>query len=146
MTLQKDAKEEKHSQALHHSPLQTDHLLPKRSHPCHPKSSSSSLERADPRTTFIRSAVAIAAGPDKLAIDVVAVAVDAHAHAQAAHSSNGLRRAHEDLLEPLGRDAAHHGLWTVRVKGALRLGVVVGGIDDAHGDVVVFFAPKRERS
>lgn len=92
----------------------------------------------DPRTALVGSAVPVAAGRDKLAVDVVAVAVDADAEAVAADGRDGLRRTHEDLLAARRRDGVDQLLVAGRVELAVGDGVVVVVVDDAHRDVIVY--------
>ena len=98
-----------------------------------------SLEGVDPRAALIRGAEPVAAGPDVLAVVVIAVAVGSDAETETAHARDGLRRADEDVLLTGRIDAAGQGLVAGSVEGALVLGVVVRRVDNADSDVVVFW-------
>ncbi|CAI4211384.1 unnamed protein product [Parascedosporium putredinis] len=96
------------------------------------------LEGADPGATLVGSAEAGAADAGELAVDV---AVTYHfgernADTLAAHRADGLGRADEDLLDAGAGDGALEGDAGVGDEGAVALGEVVWGVDDADGHVV----------
>lgn len=93
-------------------------------------------KRANPRPALIRRTVPSAARPNILAI-AVAVAIGGHAHPLAADARDGRGGPDEDLVDARRRDAACEGGVTIDLELALVVGVVVGGIDDVDGDVVV---------
>lgn len=62
-----------------------------------------------------------------------------HAHALAGYTPDGLGRADDKVLAPVRCvNTVHDGLLTIGLEETLSAGVVVGGIDDAHGEVTVY--------
>lgn len=95
---------------------------------------------AVPGAALVRRAEAVAARPDVLAVPV-AVAVGGHAHAEAADGHDGLGRADQHEADAVGRDAAGEGHLGAGdgAELALRVGVVVGRLDDVDGEVAVWW-------
>lgn len=54
----------------------------------------------------------------------------------AAHASDGLRRANDNLLHTVGAQAANKGLLAGSVEGAVTQGKIVGCVDDGDGEVM----------
>lgn len=91
-----------------------------------------------PGAALVRRAVTIAARPNKLPV-LIAVAIVGHAHALAADSHNRLRRADQHRTDAVGSDAVGKGhLGAVNgAEIALRVGIVVGSLDDVDCEVAV---------
>lgn len=108
-------------------------------HACHPSQAHAWYLGLRPRAALVGRTVPVAAGPDGLAVGVVAVAVDGDAGAGAAHASDGLGWADNNaLVAGGGVDAADKRHLAVGVELALGQGVIVVVIDDADGEVVVW--------
>lgn len=70
---------------------------------------------------------------------LVANPVGRSAGAVATDANNRLRRSNNDRLETrLGIDAANKRLFTCSVEGTLSYSIIVRGVNDANGDIIVW--------
>lgn len=96
-------------------------------------------KRRNPRPALIPRAKPITARPNILPVPIT-IAIRRHAKPLAPDRRHRLRRADDDLARAGGGvDAADESLFAGREEGAGGEGVVVGGVDDVDGDVVVCF-------
>lgn len=91
--------------------------------------------RLIPRTTPIRRTIPITAVPHILPIPIT-LSVGIDASPLTLHTCDWLWRADDDALNSVGK-GLHKRFLAVAVEGALREGVVVGGVDDVDVEAVV---------
>lgn len=61
----------------------------------------------------------------------------ADASSVTAHASDGLRRANDNLLHPVGTQAPNEGLLAASVESAVAQGEIIWCVDDGDGEVMV---------